>query len=186
MKGRAAVINWILFSVFTLLTVVFVKWWTAELWLINETAAMILFCLGFPLKIYRLQWGQYIILFLLIVLLFQPFSYSYTVVDGNTTSTYNSGYFVGKIDPVIFVVLMSFIAFNHEAVIHLYRLFTKGSKGEREDKRIRDINFYYKKFGTCSDSELEDIYNMYGEYPVEAQEALIRLKSEKNSTKGTE
>lgn len=64
-------------------------------------------------------------------------------------------------------------------MIDLYQFLTKGSKNEQVDKANRDIDFYYNKFNSCSDIELNDILKIYNEYPIEAQKALSKIKMEK-------
>ncbi|HVV54332.1 MAG TPA: hypothetical protein VHC47_03350, partial [Mucilaginibacter sp.] len=77
-------------------------------------------------------------------------------------------------------IFFLFILFNYGSVIDLYYLFAKGSNKEQEGKRDTDIDFYYRMFKACSDIEFNQFLKMYKDYPIEAQTALDRIKSEKN------
>lgn len=151
----------------------------AEFVLLNESVAMLLLCVSFPFKIYNVKLGQYFILGILLILLFSPLSYSFTITDGDSSVTRNGAKYTSLISPLTFVILILFLAFNYKAMIDLYQLLTKGSREEQERKMSKEIEFYYNKFNDCSKSELVDIFKMYKDYPVGAQLALNRIKKEK-------
>lgn len=180
MSNRSAIINWILFAVIAISIILLIRWQAiAGEMFINETSALILLCLGFAFKIYKVRAATYIIFLILVVLLFQPITYSYTVSEGNASITHSSSRFDTLISPIVLLVLVCHIMFNYASMIDLYHLLVRGSEKEQREKREKVVDFYYNKFSTCSNIELEDIFKSYNEYPAEAQEALSRLKSEK-------
>lgn len=137
---------------------------------------MLLFCLRFPLKIYKVRAWQYIILVVLLVLLFGPLQYSYTDFEGGTSVTHSEMRFTSLIRPVTFLILMLFLVFNYRTMVDLYLLLIRGPEKEQEEELSKEIAFYYTKFNACSNSELVDICKMDNDYPVGAQLALNRIK----------
>jgi hypothetical protein len=180
MKAKSAYINWIIFIVFVLAAVLFITWQARNnLMMVNESVAMIFLCLSFPAKIYKLTLVQYILFFALIILMFNAIRFSYTVVVGNVSTTYHSSQFNGIINPIVFIILITYFVVNIDALIQLYQLIAKGSKKEQQNSENKKIDFYYKQFNSCSDEELTRIFKIYNDYPNEARIALTRIKSEK-------
>jgi hypothetical protein len=178
MKSR--IVNWALFVISILLLVLFIQWQVAdESILFNEAIAMLFFSVSIPLKIYRVRIGQYVIFAALLILLFSPLSYFYTITEGNTSITHRETKFNSLISPVTFVILILFTMVNYSAMFNLYQLLTKGSETEQEDKANIEVEFYYKKFSECSAVEFKESFKMFNDYPVEAQIALKRIKKEK-------
>ena len=140
---------------------------------------MVLFCICFPLKIYDIKVGQYVILCVLSILLFSPLSCSYTTIEDNISTIHSEAKFNSFISPITFLVLLLFLAFNYKAMIDLYHLVTRGSEKEQKEELSKEIEFYYNKFNDCSNIELVDIFKMYNDYPVGAQLALNRIRKEK-------
>ena len=180
MQQRYLVINWLLFILFTTLLGFSIKS-QVEDWslFINEDTAVLLLCISFPLKIYNVKWGQYLILALLLVLLFNPLSCSYTTVEDNISTVRSEAKFTSLISPVTFLVLLLFLAFSYNAIIDLYHLVTRGSEKEQKEKLSKEIEFYYNKFNDCSNIELVDLFKMYNDYPIAAQLALNKIREEK-------
>ncbi len=180
MKAKSVYINWILFIVFLLLTGLFITWQVSnDIRMVSESIAMVFLCISLPARIYKLKIAQYALFFLLIILLFNVFDFSYTVVEGNVSTTYHSSRFNGIINPIVFIILIVYIIVNIDALVAFYQLLTKGSEKDQEEDKIKKIDFYYKKFSNCSDTELTGVFKMYNDYPDEAQIALKRIKSEK-------
>jgi len=170
MQQKYLIINWLLFVIFiTLLGFAIASQMADWSLFLNEDVAVFVFCISFPLKIYNIKAGQYLILALLLVLLFSPLSYSYTATEGNTSTIHSETTFTSLISPLTVLVLMLFLAFNYRAMINLYRLLTKGSEKEQKEKLSKEIEFYYSKFNGCSDLELVDICKLYNDYLVEEQ-----------------
>ncbi len=181
MQKKYVIINYVLFTIFSGLLVLAIKSQIADGSIfLNEDTAMLLLCMSFPLKIYNIKIARYIILVGLLVLLFSPLGYSYTIREGNTSATSHETKFTSLISPVTFVILILFTAVNYSVMFELYYLLTKGSKKEQEDKANRDVEFYYKKFNECSADEFYESLKMCNDYPVEAQLALKRIKEEKD------
>lgn len=181
MERKYLIVNWILFIIFTFLLGWFIKPQLEDGYILfNEAIAMFLFCLSFPLKIYNINVARYVILVVLLVLLFSPLSYEYTITEESTSVTHQEARFTSLISPVTFLVLMLFLAFNCQAMIDLYHLLIRGSEKEQKAELSKNIEFYYAKFNDCSNAELADILKMYDDYPVEAQVALKKIKDEKD------
>jgi hypothetical protein len=180
MQKKYLIANWVLFIIFSGLLGLAIKSQIINGGIfLNEAIAMLLLCISFPLKIYNIKVGRYIILIGLLVLLFNPLYYSYTITEGDTAVTYHESRFNSLISPLTFLVLMLFQAFNYSTMIDLYYLLTRGSEKEQKDELSRKIEFYYNKFNGCSNIELVDILKMYNNYPTEAQLDLKRIKEEK-------
>lgn len=180
MQRKYLVINWLLVIIFITLLGFAIKFQLTDFsLLINEDTATFLFCISFPLKIYNIKVGQYVILVALLILLFSPLSCSYTTIEDNISTVHSEAKFTSLISPLTFLVLVLFLAFNYSAMIDLYHLVTRGSEKEQKDELCNEIDFYYRKFNGCSETELIDIFKMYNDYPVGAQLALNRIRKEK-------
>ena len=172
--------NWLLFIIFSFLLILSINsQLKGEFVFLNESVAMLLFCLSFPLKICNVKLGQYLILIVLLILLFSPLSYSFTISDGDTSVTHSGAKYTSLISPITFFILILFLAFNYSAMKNLYQILTKGTDEEQKKVLSTEIEFYYNKFNGCSNRELVDIFKMYNDYPVGAQLALKRIKKEK-------
>jgi hypothetical protein len=181
MQKKYVIINYVLFTIFSGLLVLAIKSQTADGSIfLNEDTAMLLLCMSFPLKIYNIKIARYIILVGLLVLLFSPLGYSYTIREGNTSVTYHETKFTSLISFPTFLVLMLFFGFNYSAIINRFQLLIRGSEKEQNEELSKKMEFYYNKFNSCSNAELVDVFKMYNDYPVEAQLALKRIKEEKD------
>jgi hypothetical protein len=180
MKKKYLIANRILFIISILLFCLFIKWQVFnEFMFFNETIAMLLFCASIPLKLYKMRTGQYLVFTALLILLFSPLSYSYTITDVNGFITHHEAKFNSLISPITFVILILFTMANFSAIFDLYQVLTKGSDKEQKDALSKETEYYYNKFSGYSSAGLADIFEMYNDYPVEAQLALKRIKEEK-------
>ena len=163
-----------------LIGLIFISWQVANnLMLINETFALILLTASVIGKWAKKERIQLIIFFFLCIPLFDLLSYSYTIVNGDTTTTYHSAKFNSLINPIVFVLFVVFLVINASAIIKQFRFFFKGSDVEIEEKDKREVAFYYDKFNTSTNEELEQLYKMYKSYPYTAQEALDQIRNER-------
>lgn len=183
MNKRYTVKNISLFVLTGLLIGWFVWWQCAnEAPMISETLAMFLFAVSIIFKAYNIKIGQYAILILLIILLFNLITFSYTVVNGDVSTTYYSANFSSfGFNPIVFFVLISYIICNRRFVAYAYKLLIHGSVKEQKEKDNKDITFYYNMFNNCSGNELNDAFNLYNDYPLSAQKALNKIKAERNA-----
>jgi len=180
MQRRYLISNWLFFIVFSFLLALSINSQLKDEFIFfNENIAMLLFCLSIPLKLYRIRVGQYLIFVALLILLFSPLSYYFTITDGDTSVTHNGAKSTSLISPITFLILILFLAFNYSAMIDLYQLLTKGSDKEQKEALAKEIEFYYNKFNACSDSEMVDIVKMYNDYPAGAKLALNRIRKDK-------
>jgi hypothetical protein len=159
------------------------RWQIAdEFAMVNETLAMILFAISLIFKMYRIKIGQYLIFIFLLILLFNVIKFSYTVVNGDVSTTYYSASFSSlSINPIVFVVLMLYMIVNRKVIVDLFQKLLHGSDKEQEEKQDKNVAFYYDKFNNYSSNELNDIFKMFYDYPVEAQIALKKIDKEGNS-----
>lgn len=160
-----------LLSVSVLLTGFFIYWELEDhAAFLNETGAMILFCLGLLFKLFDFRRVQGILFFLFLLPLFQLINLSFTVNYGNESVTYNSGSFVALIfSPVVLLIMIAYLAVHIKVLKEFLKKIFHGSVKERKEKQTREINFYYERFSTCSPEELANALKMYDEYPEAGQ-----------------
>jgi hypothetical protein len=77
------------------------------------------------------------------------------------------------------ILLVVYAAINKDMVISICRNIFIGSEEELEKKRNKMVVFYYEKFQKCETEELNEIFNNFNSYPIEAQIALNKIKKEK-------
>ena len=79
---------------------------------------------SFIARIYRVKVVQYISFCILLILLFNPLNYSYTVTKGDMSVTHHSTVvsFL-SINPIILIVLILYILVNNGAVVESYSAF---------------------------------------------------------------
>jgi len=175
MNKRSAYINTGLFVISILLIGLLIYWQISdETLLVSETIAMFLFSISIVFKRYNLVKAQYFLFVLLLILLFQTIHFTYTVTNDNTTTAYEESHSVG-INPIILIILIAFLVVNRK----LRRNFLYGSDKEKKESFEKDVSFYYNKFNEISTDDLKDIFNMYKEYPKEAQVALLQIQRER-------
>jgi hypothetical protein len=181
MRRKSTYINIGLLATSILLIGLFIRWQIAdEFSMVNETLAMVLFAISLIFKLYKLKIGQYLIFILLLILLSNAIKFSYTIVNDGVSTTYYSASFNSlSINPIVFVVLILYMVVNGKFIWDLYNLLAHGSDKEQKEKQDKNIAFYYEKFKNYSTTEMNDIFKVYKDYPIEAQIALKRIKKEK-------
>ena len=177
MNKRAVYINVSFFVISILLLGLLIYWQiTGGFLMASETLAMCLLSLGFIFKKYNLIKVQWISFGLLVVLLVGIINFSYTVQNGDTTTTYHTIKFNSpSINPIVFIILLAFTVVN-------WRIFARllyGSEEEKQEDFDKKVSFYYHKFKDETNNELEIILKLYKEYPKEAQVALTKIKEER-------
>ena len=177
MNKRAIYINVTLFIVSIILLGLMIYWQiTGGFLMASETLAIFLLSLSFVLKKYNLVIGQWLSFGLFLVLLFGIIDFSYTLHNGDSTITYHTIKFTSpSINPIVFLVLLAFAIVNWRIFGWLFY----GSKEEKQEDFNKKISFYYHKFKEEPQTELENIFSLYKEYPKEAQVALTKIKEER-------
>ncbi len=179
MNKRAIYINVTLFIISIILLGLMIYWQiTGGFLMASETLAISLLSLSFIFKKYNLIIGQWISFVLLVILLVVIINFSYTVQNGDTTTTYHTIKFTSpSINLIVFLVLLAFAIVNWRIFGWLFY----GSKEEKQEFFNKKVSFYYHKFKDEPQTELENIFLLYKEYPKEAQVALTKIK--KNADK---
>ncbi|WP_183575990.1 hypothetical protein HDF18_19050 [Mucilaginibacter sp. X5P1] len=182
MSKKDVYINTVLFLISVLLLGLLIYWQIVdEFLIITETVAVSLLSISFIFKRYGLKKIQYVLFVLLIILLFNLIDFSYTAHNGDTSTTYfTSKTVVFGIKPTVFLIILCFILVNNKQFSHSIKNILYGSSIEQNEKFDKGISFYYEKFNSYSDNDLKDIYNLYKDYPKEAQAALMKIKEERS------
>ena len=177
MSKRAVYINLILFVIsIVLLGLMIYQQINGGFLMISETLSIALLSFSFVLKKHNYVKGQWLCFGLLIVLLVQIIDFSYTVQNENGFITYHTSKFTSpSINPVVFIILIAFLIVNWR----IFGLLLYGSVQERKDEFDKKVLFYYNKFNLSGNEELEGIFNLYKEYPKEAQVALRKINEER-------
>ena len=147
---------------------------------INETFALFLLIGSIVVKWSKSTKAQFVILFLLLIPLFDILSYSYTIENGDRSITYSSGKFDSLINPLVFLVFIVYLIINISGVKKLFKFVLRGSDNEIEEREKKETTFYYDKFNSSTNKELGELYKMYKDYPYTAQVALDKIKGERN------
>ena len=177
MNKRAVNINVSFFVVSILFLGLLIYWQlTGGFLMASETLAMCLLSLSFIFKKYNLIKIQWVSFGLLVVLLVGIIDFSYTVQNGDTTTTYHTIKFNSpSINPIVSIILLAFIVINWRIFARLFY----GSEEEKQKDFNRKVSFYYDKFKDEPQTELENIFSLYKYYPKEAQIALTKIKAER-------
>jgi len=145
----------------------------------KETLALFLFDFGILSVLFSVKSLQYIILFILVILLFNAVDISYTVKNGDASTTYHSTTTSLGINPIVFLILGIYLVISRKAVVALYILMRRGSEEEQKEKAIKEFNFYYNKFRVYDDTEIAKIENNIDLYLPAAQQAIKKVVSER-------
>ena len=145
--------------------------------IITETLAVALLSLSFILKKYNYVKGQWTCFGFLIVLLVQIIDFSYTVENVDGSTTYHTSKFTSpSINPVVFIILISFVVVNWR----IFGLLLYGSAQEKKEDFDKKVYYYYNTFNKVTEEELMYSFSLYKEYPKEAQVALTKINEERN------
>lgn len=163
---------------------IFISWQIAdELFMIDETLGLILFSVSVICKILDFKKVQYVVFILLLVLLLNVIKFGFTVVNGDVSTTQYSVSYTGLgFNLIIFFILILYLVVNRKVVFDLFFKLLYGSESEREERRNRDISFYYEKFHGCSAEEQNEAFKLYNDYPKEARIALDKINKEKGKS----
>src|ERR1700749_286322 len=95
MNRQNIYINIVLLAIAILLTGVFVNWQISnELFFANETIGLALLSISLIFKLLRLKGAQYVLFFMMIILLLQLVKFSFTITEGDASTSYHSGAFL--------------------------------------------------------------------------------------------
>jgi len=129
---------------------------------------------------YRIGKGNSLVFWFLIlltsnILVCSAYIYSFGSVDYLYK---NDGLIIASIgiNPIFFLMLVIYSGLNYDII----RDFIYGSEKENFEKSKADIQFYYDKFNRYQAEELEAIYKMFNEYPIDAQIALKKIHKERD------
>jgi hypothetical protein len=179
-SGKYIDIGILITSVFLL--GLFVSWQIANNgFIINTTIALFLFSVSLVFKMLNFRRVQYVVFILLVILLFN-IKLSFQLSNGDGLTTYYSESFAMGFNPLVLCVLIGYIVINREVVGGLFKSLFHGSAKEQDEKKNKEVTFYYDKFSKCSSDELNGALKVYSEYPEEAQIALKRIQQERNKS----
>jgi hypothetical protein len=77
-------------------------------------------------------------------------------------------------------MLIIYCWINKKMTIQFVKRIFKGSDAEQKQNRDKMINFYYNKFKICDTKEFDQVFSNFSKYPIEAQIALRKIKTEKD------
>jgi hypothetical protein len=182
MSRQNIYINIVLLVIAILLTGVFVNWQISnELFFANETIGLALLSISLIFKLLKLKGAQYVLFFMMIILLFQLVKFSFTITEGDASTTYHSGAFLSiGFSPIVFVEFIFFILINRKVLFFFFGNLFYGYTEERKEKQLKKIDFYYNTFRGYSGDALVEAFKMLDDYPAEAQTALKQIKEERN------
>ncbi|MDB5135047.1 MAG: hypothetical protein JWP37_1650 [Mucilaginibacter sp.] len=89
-------------------------------------------------------------------------------------SNESNGFESLTVNPLALLLLVIYCLVNREAI----KILLNGSNAEKMREQDRMIDFYYKKFISCSKDELNKVFESFDEYPIEAKMALKKIKAE--------
>lgn len=130
---------------------------------INYYPGVVCWLIVVGFKIYNSKKEYFLVLILLLLFSFNIINF--TVVRFN-------------VNVLGFILLIIYVTINRKMVGLICRNIFIGSEKEQEIKKNKNISFYYEKFKKCEAGELNVIFNSFGDYPVEAQIALNKIKDE--------
>ena|ERR1700744_1700253 len=177
MSKRSIYINTGLFIISVLLIGLLIYWQiSGEFLMANETFAMFLFSISLIFKKYNVVKAQYFLFVIFFIPLLQLANFSYTITSNDSSITYSSGKFMSLgFSPIVFIIFIAYLAVNRNAFFNLFY----GSAEEKNESFDKNVTFYYNKFNEFSEDELKDIFDMYKDYPKEAQVAFLQIQSER-------
>ncbi len=142
---------------------------------INEISAILLLLFSIRIVFLNSSKGQFLLLSMLFFTLFNLISVNYTVDNIEYSSSVTAH--IGKLsfNPIAFIFIIYFCIINRNSLLTSFF----GDEKERDDKRNKLMQFYYDKFKNCTLEELEKFFEMFDDYPQEAQLALRKIHREK-------
>jgi len=179
-KGR--VVSLVIFGIIGILGLELFFWpFIATFFLsINANIALLLVLVSLIFKRYQIRRAQYVVFIILLLQSFNVVKFTFDILRGDYSETsflMNVGSL--SISPIPFVLLLIYSVVNKKTLKDLIKKILHATEQEQIDNRNKQVIFYYNKFTNCSDDELVDIYQMFKDYPDEAQEALKKIHTEK-------
>ena len=151
---------------------------------VNNVFAVFCFSGGVSTKLISRERGSYVVLILLLLATLNVINFTIGVSsvhfgilgkDGDSISYQYPG-----IDPFFLLGLLIYWIINRKAVRQIWETLYYGSEKEQVIEVKSKVDFYYQKFKDCKEEELKQIFNMYNDYPSEAQCALRKIHEERN------
>jgi hypothetical protein len=146
---------------------------------IDDILAVILLVFSMRLLVTQSTKGQYIVLGVLMISLINILQFN--IIIGGESHTTHTTLNIGALsfNAFTFLLLIFYCIINWKGVKVAIKVLFHGSESEQKEKREKLLVFYYDKFKNCTEDELSRAFGMFKEYPLEAQEALNKIKSER-------
>jgi hypothetical protein len=147
---------------------------------IDDILALILLIFSMRLLVTQSAKGQYIVLGVLIISLINILQFNIVIGEERHTTTHTA-LSIGALsfNAFTFLLLIFYCVINWKGVKTAIKVLLRGSESEQKEKREKLLVFYYDKFKNCTEDELLVAFGMFKNYPLEAQEALNKIKSER-------
>ncbi len=148
---------------------------------LNNILAAILLIYGIFLKIKNTDKSRFVVIVLLVLSTFGIINFVFATVARIGDLPTNSFAFIQYpgVDPITLLILIIYCVVNRTFFFECYHLLFHGSGEEQKLESEKQVEFYYKKFSTIKEDELESIFKIYNEYPIEAQMALKAIHEER-------
>jgi len=146
---------------------------------IDDILAVMLLVFSMQLLITQSAKGQYIVLGVLIISLINILQFN--IIIGEESHTTHTTLNIGALsfNAFTFLLLIFYCVINWKGVKVGIKVLFHGSESEQKEKREKLFIFYYDKFKNYTEDELSRAFGMFKEYPLEAQEALNKIKKER-------
>jgi hypothetical protein len=148
---------------------------------LNNILAAILLIYGIFLKVKRYDKSRFVVICLLALSTFGIINFVFATVARIGELPTNSFAFIQYpgIDPITLLIFIIYCFVNRSFFWECYHLLFHGTGEAQKRESEKQIEFYYKKFSTIKNDDLERIFKIYNEYPVEAQMALKAIHEER-------
>jgi len=147
---------------------------------VDDILAVALLIFGIRLLLTQSPAGQYIILAAILLSLANILQFN--IIIGNESHTTHTTISLNGLSFNAFsgLLLVFYFFINWKAVKVDVKLLARGSESEQKKEREKLLEFYSDKFKNCSEDELKSALKMFKDYPLEAQQALEKIKKERN------
>ncbi len=130
-------------------------------------------------KVIKLHKYSWFLIALLVLGVFQIVNFNILQMTFRAVISDTNSFSVG-FDYILFLLLVVYCILRRDLVKHIISVVFNGSKEEQTQQENKMIAFYYDKFDSCNAEELTVILKNFGDYPLEAQKALNKIKVERN------
>ncbi|MEO6979217.1 MAG: hypothetical protein ABI113_12585 [Mucilaginibacter sp.] len=146
----------------------------------EDIIGVALLAFGIRLLVTQSVAGEYVILILVLLLLGNTLNIDISFADGGYSSRSYVSFGRLTFNPFAFLLLVLYFLINRFSIRSHIKYLMHGSESEQKEKGEKLLVFYYEKFENFTNDELDSALGMFKDFPLEAQQALQRIKKERN------